>query len=105
MKRFITGLFSGDLLLNNKVIKEWKFILYIFILIFLYISKNFGMEKSLLAERTNTRILKNIKADYTSKSARLLYVSKRNEIEKLLTEKNSLLKTSEVKPRVIKLNK
>ncbi len=105
MKKIITGIFSGDLFLNETVIKEYKFIIYVFLLIILYISKNFGMEKSLLNERNNTKTLKNIKASYTGKAAKLLDLSKRSEIEKLLKERNSSLKKPETAPKVVILEK
>lgn len=105
MKKIITGIFSGDLYLNASLIKEYKFVIFIFLLIILYISKNFGMEKTMLTERNNTRILKNIKANYTGKASRLLDISKRSEIEKMLKERKSSLTKSETAPRVVILEK
>jgi hypothetical protein len=67
----------------------------------IYISKNYAMERILLAERANTRELKNIKADYTSKASKLLEISKREEIEKILAVKKSALVKSETAPEVI----
>ena len=93
---------GGQILLNSGILQQSKFVLYIFVLIILYISINFGMESSLLTERRNQRELKNLKADFTSKSAKLLYQSKRGEIEKRLQEYNSkLVKPTEPAGRII----
>lgn len=47
-----------------------------------YISLNFNIESKLITERHNQRELKNLKADYTGKRARLLYMSKNRDREK-----------------------
>ncbi len=101
MKKIVTGIFSGDLILNKNLMREYRFIIFIFLLVILYISKNFAMERILLSERANTRTLKNIKADYTSKAAKLLELSKIGEVERLLNEKQSTLRRSENAPSVV----
>lgn len=105
MKKIITGIFSGDLYLNATLIKEYKFVVFVFILIILYISKNFGMERTMLTERNNTKTLKNVKANYTGKASRLLDISKRSEIEKMLLDRKSTLQKSETAPRVVIIDK
>ena len=64
-----------------KMTKQWIFILYLFVLVLIYISINLGVTKTQLTQRRNQRELKNLKADYTSKTARLQYSSKQGEIE------------------------
>lgn len=61
------------------------------------------MEKTILAERNNTKTLKNVKAHYTGKAAKLLDLSKRTEIEKMLIERQSTLKQSKTVPTVVLL--
>lgn len=96
---------GGQILLHSGILQHVKFVLYIFVLIILYISINFGIERSLLIERRNQKELKHLKADYTSKSAKLLYQSKRAEIEKRLLEHNSKLVKPTEPPRRILIEK
>lgn len=101
-RNWFSEIMNGQILLQSGIEKQSKFVLYIFILIILYITINFGIEKSLLTERRNQKELKNLKADYTGKSSKLLYQSKRVEIEKRLLEHNSkLMKPTEPPGRLI----
>lgn len=101
-RKWLSEIMGGQILLTSGILQQSKFVLYIFVLIILYISINFGMESSLLTERRNQRELKNLKADFTSKSAKLLYQSKRGEIEKRLQEYNSrLVKPTEPPGRIV----
>ncbi|MEF9931527.1 MAG: FtsL-like putative cell division protein [Bacteroidales bacterium] len=88
-------LLGGQFLTRQKMTSQWFFILYIFLLTLLYITINLGVEKTQLTQRRNQRELKNLKADYTSKAAKLQYQSKRGEIElKLIDQGSALLKPS-----------
>lgn len=101
-RNWVSEIMGGQILLHSGILQQAKFVIYIFVLIILYISINFGIEKSLLTERRNQKEIKNLKADYTSKSSKLLYQSKRVEIEKRLFEHNSrLIKPTEPPRRII----
>ena len=76
---FASDILGGQILSRSKV--NQYFILYLFALILIFISINLGVEKTQLTMRRNQRELKNLKADYTAKAARLQYLSKRNEVE------------------------
>jgi hypothetical protein len=91
-KNWMNEILGGQILLHSGILQHVRFVLFLFVLVILYITINFGMERSLLIERRNQRELKHLKADYTSKSARLQYQSKRLEVEKRLLELNSTLK-------------
>jgi hypothetical protein len=91
-KNWMNARLGGQRLLNSGILQHTRYVLYIFFLVIVYISINFGMERSLLIERKNHRELKHLKADYTSKSAKLQYQSKREEVEKRLASLNSTLK-------------
>lgn len=82
-------LFQGKALENEFFLRNRKFILYLFLLGVLYISLNFYYEKSIAANKNNETIIKNLIADYSSKNAKLLYKSKRGEINNLLKQKGS----------------
>ena len=106
-KKFsVTGdILGGQFLAKKELSKQWFFILYIFVLVLIYISINLGVEKTQLSQRRNQRELKNLKADYTSKAAKMQYYSKRGEIEIRLIEQGSLLEKPKQPPRVIEISK
>ncbi len=93
-KNWMNEILGGEILLNSGILHQTRYVLFLFFLVIVYISINFGMERSLLIERKNQRELKHLKADYTSKSAKLQYQSKREEVEKRLVLLNSTLKAS-----------
>ncbi len=100
----ITGdILGGQFLSRQKITAQWLFILYIFLLILLYITINLGVEKTQLTQRRNQRELKNLKADYTSKAAKLQYQSKRGEVEQRLITLGSALQKPEHPARLVKL--
>lgn len=78
---FTSDVFGGQFLSRMKMTSQWAFIFYIFFLILVYISINLGVAKTQLTQRRNQRELKNLKSDYTSKTARLQYQSKQGEVE------------------------
>ncbi|MGM9773654.1 MAG: FtsL-like putative cell division protein [Candidatus Egerieousia sp.] len=87
-----SDLLGGQFLSKDKVSRQWGFILYIFLLILLYITINLGVQKTQLAQSKNLRDLKNLKADYTSKAAKLQNQSSREQIRTKLIENGSTLK-------------
>lgn len=90
-KNWLNEILGGQMLLRSGILQHPGFVLYLFLLIALYISINFGIERTLLKERRNERELKHLKSDFISKSARLQYMSKPIEIEKRLKELGSTL--------------
>ena len=84
-----TDILSGQLLLKGGLFRHWRFILYCFGLITLYISYNMGVE------RTQMRILKNqtelvlLKDECSGKYAKLQNISKRSQITAKLKELGS----------------
>ncbi len=83
---------GGKILTNHRIIKQWSFMLYIFIIMLVYISINLGMEGTQITLRKNQRELKNLKANYSSAAAKLQYMSKSDEVESELIEKGSKLR-------------
>ncbi|MCK9628072.1 MAG: FtsL-like putative cell division protein [Bacteroidales bacterium] len=104
-KEVIDNLAGGMWLVRTGIFKHATFVIYIFFLVILYIGMNFGIERSQVTERTNVKVLKDLKADFTGKTARLLYQSKRLEIELKLTEYNSTLKNPHEPPRRVIIEK
>lgn len=98
---FASDILGGQILSRSKV--NQYFILYLFALILIFISINLGVEKTQLTMRRNQRELKNLKADYTAKAARLQYLSKRNEVEQRLITQGSRLKRPQDPAKAVKL--
>ncbi len=78
---FTSDVLGGQFLSRMKTTGQWLFILYLFLLVIIYISINLKVADTKLTQRQNQRELKNLKADYTSKMARLQNQSKQGEIE------------------------
>lgn len=85
-------LLGGQFLTRRQLAGQWVFILYIFVLIFLYITLNLAVINTQKASSRNARELKNLKADYTSKEAKLQAQSSRSEIKLRLQQSGSTLK-------------
>ena len=103
-RKWVSEIMGGQILIHSGILQQMGFVLYLFGLVIFYISLNFSIESKLITERHNQRELKNLKADYTGKRARLLYQSKRTEIEKKLIEYESKLKPPVNPPAYIKLD-
>ena len=81
------------------------FIIYLFGLVLAFITLNLSVEKTQMTMRRNQRELKNLKADYTAKAARLQYLSKRNEVEDRLEKHSSSLHKPVNPAKAVKLAK
>lgn len=95
----IKDLFSGKILVQEWTIKKALFAAYIFLLVIVYITINIWVQNTQIKKRTNQTILKNYKADYTSKTAKLQFESKRGEVAQKLQELGSPLQ-SPTKPAI-----
>ncbi len=99
----IGDIFGGNILEREFITKNWKFILYCSFLVIFYISYNFAYNAELIENRKTEQEIKNLNADYSSKYAKLLYKSKRNEIEIMLQKKGSEIKAPKDPAKRIKL--
>lgn len=86
---FSSDILGGLYLLNLGASKRWLFILYVFALIIIYITLNISIANTNVKIRRNQVEIKNLKADYTSKSAKLQYQSRQGEIERRLRATDS----------------
>ncbi|MEA4867820.1 MAG: hypothetical protein EOM61_01415 [Bacteroidia bacterium] len=91
-KNWMNEILGGQILLHSGILQHARFVLLVFVLVIIYIALNFSVEQSLRIERRNNAELKHLKSDYISKSARLQYSSKRDEVEKKLKNLGSELK-------------
>ncbi|MFA6676827.1 MAG: FtsL-like putative cell division protein [Bacteroidales bacterium] len=96
-------IFGGQILLiNGGLIRRWKVILYVFVLILCYISIHFLVADTLTTRVRNDKIITNLNAEYTGKHARLLFISKRQEIDKRLKKMGSDLIAPDNPPKLTK---
>lgn len=91
-KELLSNLLGGQFLSNMKMTGQWLFVFYVFILLIAIITVNLKVAETQIRIRRNQKELKNLKADYTSKYARLQYQSKQGEIEIKLLQKHSDVK-------------
>ena len=96
------NILGGAFLTRSQMAGQWVFILYIFLLIFLYITLHLAVINTQKASSRNLRELKNLKADYTSKEAKLQAQSSRGEILLRLKESGSTLKDPSEPARRVK---
>lgn len=99
---FASDILGGQILSRLKTVDQY-FIIYLFCLVIAFISMNLSVENTQLTMRRNQRELKNLKADYTAKAARLQYLSKRNEVEQRLITQDSKLKRPQDPAKAVKL--
>lgn len=98
-KGLLQNILGGQILAGGAFSRHWKFILYIFTLVILYISIHFGIRNTMQRMISNEDTLRNLRSEYMGKYTRLLYTGKRGEIEQLLQD-NSLDLTAPVNPPV-----
>ena len=101
---FASYILGGQILGRLKTVDQY-FIIYLFALVIAFISVNLSVEKTQMTMRRNQREIKNLKADYTAKAARLQYLSKRNEVEARLKQHNSNLEKPVHPAKAVKLIK
>ena len=98
----IGNILGGQILVRDGgLIKHWKFVLYVFVLIIIYVSFRFEVRDTMMEEVKNEEILKDLRAEYSNKMTRMLQLSKRGEIEKRLSEHNSKLVPPPYPPTII----
>ncbi len=101
---FASDILGGQILGRLKTVDQY-FIIYLFALVIAFISITLSVEKTQITMRRNQKEIKNLKADYTAKAARLQYLSKRNEVEDRLIKHNSPLSKPVNPAKAVKLAK
>ena len=101
---FASDILGGQILSRLKTVDQY-FIIYLFCLVIAFITFTLSVESTQLTMRRNQRELKNLKADYTAKAARLQYLSKRNEVEIRLIQQQSNLEKPKDPAKTVKLIK
>lgn len=102
-KEILENVLGGQILAKRSITKNWKFVLYIFILILVYISIHFWTRNTMQRIARNEETLRNLRSEYMGKYTRLLYTGKRGEIEQLLEENGLELLPPDTPPTRINL--
>ncbi len=88
---FRGDIIGGEFLTRDTITKQWPIIIYIFLLTLGVMTLSHAVESTQLQLRRNEYLIKNLKADYTSKAAKLQYLSKRDEVtERLKTQESKV---------------
>jgi ABC-type cobalt transport system substrate-binding protein len=102
-KEILENVLGGQILAKSSLTKNWRFIIYIFILVLVYISIHFWTRNTMQRIARNEETLRNLRSEYMGKYTRLLYTGKRGEIEQLLEENGLELLPPDTPPTRINL--
>ena len=102
-KEILENVLGGQILAKSSLTKNWRFIIYIFILVLVYISIHFWTRNTMQRIARNEETLRNLRSEYMGKYTRLLYTGKRGEIEQLLKENGLELLPPDTPPTRINL--
>lgn len=102
-KEILENVLGGQVLARRGLTKNWKFIIYIFILVLVYISIHFWTRNTMQRIARNEETLRNLRSEYMGKYTRLLYTGKRGEIKQLLEENGLELLPPDTPPTRINL--
>ena len=101
--RILENILGGQILAKGSLTRQWRFILYVFLLVILYISLHFWTRNTMQTKTRNEEIIRNLRSEYMGKYTRLLHTGKRGEIEKLLEDNGLSLIPPQSPPTRIKL--
>lgn len=102
-KEILENVLGGQVLARRGLTKNWKFIIYIFILVIVYISIHFWTRNTMQRIARNEETLRNLRSEYLGKYTRLLYSGKIGEIEQLLEQSGLELLPPDTPPTRINL--
>lgn len=101
--RILENILGGQILAKGSLTRQWRFILYVFLLVILYISLHFWTRNTMQTKTRNEEIIRNLRSEYMGKYTRLLHTGKRGEIEKLLEDNGLSLIPPQSPPTRIRL--
>ena len=101
--RILENILGGQILAKGSLTRQWRFILYVFLLVILYISLHFWTRNTMQTKTRNEEIIRNLRSEYMGKYTRLLYTGKRGEIEQLLKDNSLNLTDPRTPPVRVKL--
>ncbi|MDR2802104.1 MAG: hypothetical protein LBB31_02665 [Prevotellaceae bacterium] len=87
-KNIIRRLFSGDLLVNEALSKQGRYLICLVALALFYIEFHYSMAQTVKQARQLEREVKNLQAEYATKASELMRLSKQSEIIRMLNVRN-----------------
>lgn len=96
--KYLTGIFSGGPILNTLVERHLRFTLFLFLLVIIYISMHYAVGQTFLERSRLQSQLKNLHDEYTTCTAELMFLSKREEVSKNLLRFGSKVHAPTVPP-------
>ncbi len=83
----IRSVFSGNVLLSDVITKQWRYLLFLVGLAIIYIAFHYMMADTVRQVRRTEREVKNLQAEYATKSSELMRMSKQSEVSRMLRER------------------
>ena len=101
----VRDLFSGNLLLNDIISKQWKYLLFLVVLALSYITFHYLMVDTVRQVQQTERKVQNLRAEYATKAAELMRMSKQSEVSRMLRERGiTTVAAPKTPPKRIKIN-
>jgi len=101
LQKIRSDVFGGEPVLRNLVERHLRFILFIFVLVIIYISLHYAVGQTLVERRKLEQELKNLRAEFITCTAELMFLSKREEVSKRLVGLGSKVHAPTVPPKRI----
>lgn len=101
----IRGMFTGTWLTSGYIQRQRWYILFVFCLAVVYISYRYNIEQTIRKSRRMEAEVKAMHAEYVTKSAELMRLSKRSEVLRQIEQRGLDLQESETPPKRIKADK
>ena len=101
--KIIQGLFGGEPVLKNLVERQLYFIFFLFALVIIYISLHYAVGRTLVEGRKLEQELKSLRAEYTTCTSNLMFLSKREEVSRRLIQFDSKVHAPTAPPKRIKM--
>ncbi|MBR2947131.1 MAG: hypothetical protein IKC17_00880 [Bacteroidales bacterium] len=100
MANIIVDIINGQFL-KRLILRNWKYMIFLFLLIILYISLLFGIRNTKRNVEKNEKLILELRSEYLGKFTRLQYLSKRGEIETNLKKERSTLVPPSDPPTIV----
>ncbi len=101
---FVQKMFSGRLLTSDFVRRQRWYAFFLFLLGIAYISIHYRIERTVRESRKLEREIENLHAEYVTKSAALMRLSKRSEVLKQIQQRNLNLQEPNHPPKKITMD-
>lgn len=83
----VRGVFSGNLLMSDVITRQWKYLLFLVLLALGYMAFHYFMANTVRQVRRVEREVKNLQAEYATRSSELGRMSKQSEVLRMLRER------------------